>query len=491
MTRARRPLAAHVAAGPAGHRRQRRHERLRAGAGRRPGPGRCAVRRLRAPLARRPARRGRRRARVPGGPRRRPVRSTWPRRSCPRSSTSTPTGWAATCGARAAPTPSTPTTGCRAWPATGSSTSSRCRWCRPSTPWPGSRPRPATPSPTAGSTPRPRSSAAPTPSCASCAGRGRSQLVDALRRRPERIEIVPPGVDHAFFSPGDRAGRPRAPSGWATSPVLLFVGRIQPLKGARRRGRALAELSRIERPDAVLVVVGGRQRAQGGAELARVRDLVDEPRAGRPGALRRRRSPTTCCRPTTGPPTCASCRAAPSPSAWSPSRPRPAAPRGRRRRRWAAHPRRRTGAPASSSTAATRPTTPPHVAERPRRSRRSPPRWAGPRPSGPAATPGRPPRPACAGSTPTSPPGPRSLLLSARPPDAGRRDRRPTTLDALEARIDAWLRRAGRRQPRGGRRRAGRAGGAALVRAGAGRAEGHLHDLVHAAASGRCTTRPT
>ena len=59
----------------------------------------------------------------------------------------------------------------------------------------------------------------------------------------ERIEIVPPGVDHAFFSPGDRDGA-RAALGWSSPgrisevggrladkhPVLLFVGRIQPLK---------------------------------------------------------------------------------------------------------------------------------------------------------------------------------------------------------------------------------------------------------------------
>ena len=28
---------------------------------------------------------------------------------------------------------------------------------------------------------------------------------------PSRIELVPPGVDHAFFSPGDRAGARTAP----------------------------------------------------------------------------------------------------------------------------------------------------------------------------------------------------------------------------------------------------------------------------------------
>jgi D-inositol-3-phosphate glycosyltransferase len=102
----------------------------------------------------------------------------------------------------------------------------------------------------------------------------------------ERIEIVPPGVDHAFFSPGDRNGA-RAALGWASSgrissvggrradrhPVLLFVGRIQPLKGLEVAVAALAEL---DHPTAELVVVGGPSGAEGPAELARVQSLVQE-----------------------------------------------------------------------------------------------------------------------------------------------------------------------------------------------------------------------
>jgi D-inositol-3-phosphate glycosyltransferase len=102
---------------------------------------------------------------------------------------------------------------------------------------------------------------------------------------PERIEVVPPGVDHAFFSPGDRDGA-RAALGWcepgrisvdggrraSQGPILLFVGRIQPLKGLDVAVAALAEL---DRPDAQLVVVGGPSGIEGPGELARVRDLID------------------------------------------------------------------------------------------------------------------------------------------------------------------------------------------------------------------------
>ena len=100
-----------------------------------------------------------------------------------------------------------------------------------------------------------------------------AQLVELYGARPDRIEIVPPGVDHAFFSPGDRAGA-RAALGLGAHPVLLFVGRIQPLKGVGVAIEALAELSRTH-PDAVLVVVGGPSGADGDAEFADAKALVD------------------------------------------------------------------------------------------------------------------------------------------------------------------------------------------------------------------------
>jgi D-inositol-3-phosphate glycosyltransferase len=98
------------------------------------------------------------------------------------------------------------------------------------------------------------------------------QLVELYGADPARIEVVPPGVDHAFFSPGSRRGA-RAALGLGDHPVLLFVGRIQPLKGLTVAIEALARLDR--HPDAVLVVVGGPSGAQGEAELAAAHDLVD------------------------------------------------------------------------------------------------------------------------------------------------------------------------------------------------------------------------
>ena len=88
-----------------------------------------------------------------------------------------------------------------------------------------------------------------------------------------RIELVPPGVDHAFFSPGDPRGARAALRLPLDVPVLLFVGRIQPLKGL---DVAVAALARLQRTDAELLVVGGPSGIDGTAELDRVQKLASE-----------------------------------------------------------------------------------------------------------------------------------------------------------------------------------------------------------------------
>ena len=97
------------------------------------------------------------------------------------------------------------------------------------------------------------------------------QLVQFYGAPAERIELVPPGVDHAFFSPGDRRGA-RTALGLDDRPTLLFVGRIQPLKGLAIAVQALAELRAT---DARLVVVGGPSGSDGPDEMARVDALID------------------------------------------------------------------------------------------------------------------------------------------------------------------------------------------------------------------------
>ena len=72
----------------------------------------------------------------------------------------------------------------------------------------------------------------------------------------------------AFAVHKERAG---AALGLGDHPVLLFVGRIQPLKGVDVAVRTLAA---VAHPDAVLVVVGGASGADGHREVERVRELA-------------------------------------------------------------------------------------------------------------------------------------------------------------------------------------------------------------------------
>jgi D-inositol-3-phosphate glycosyltransferase len=102
-----------------------------------------------------------------------------------------------------------------------------------------------------------------------------AQISDLYGADPSRIRIVAPGVDHAFFGPGDRRQARRALGLAGEGPLLLFVGRIQPLKGVAVAVRALSALT-PDHPDARLVVVGGPSGPQGGVEVARTEALVDE-----------------------------------------------------------------------------------------------------------------------------------------------------------------------------------------------------------------------
>jgi D-inositol-3-phosphate glycosyltransferase len=103
-------------------------------------------------------------------------------------------------------------------------------------------------------------------------GDEREQLETLYRAVGERVEIVPPGVDHSVFFPAD-AGVAKRRLGLEGRRTLLFAGRIQPLKGVGMAVRCLAEL---DDPDATLMVVGGPSGADGDEELARVQALAHE-----------------------------------------------------------------------------------------------------------------------------------------------------------------------------------------------------------------------
>jgi D-inositol-3-phosphate glycosyltransferase len=101
------------------------------------------------------------------------------------------------------------------------------------------------------------------------------QLVELYGAEAERIVIVPPGVDHAFFGPGDQAQARRAVGLPIGDPVVLFAGRIQPLKGLTVAVEALAELRSGGLSRASMVVIGGPSGPHGIEELARVGRIIE------------------------------------------------------------------------------------------------------------------------------------------------------------------------------------------------------------------------
>ena len=107
--------------------------------------------------------------------------------------------------------------------------------------------------------------------CVSCSEEER-QFIELYGTPPGSLEIVAPGVEHAFFAPGDKRGARHALQ-LGDEPVLLFVGRIQPLKGLDVAIRALAM---VPRRDARLLVVGGASGTEGLDELYRMHLLIDE-----------------------------------------------------------------------------------------------------------------------------------------------------------------------------------------------------------------------
>jgi D-inositol-3-phosphate glycosyltransferase len=101
-----------------------------------------------------------------------------------------------------------------------------------------------------------------------------TQLAELYDGDPDRIRVVAPGVDHAFFAPGHRPQARRALGLPGDEPVLLFVGRIQPLKGGDVAVRTLDALR--DHPRARLVVVGGPSGPRGEDHYASMQKLADQ-----------------------------------------------------------------------------------------------------------------------------------------------------------------------------------------------------------------------
>ena len=98
----------------------------------------------------------------------------------------------------------------------------------------------------------------------------RDCLVDLYGAAPDSVTVVPGGVDLDRFRPGDRAAA-RARLGLGAGPFLLFVGRLEPLKGVDILLRAAA-VADVDEPLRVLIA-GGDERSS--EERRRLEALAD------------------------------------------------------------------------------------------------------------------------------------------------------------------------------------------------------------------------
>ena len=104
------------------------------------------------------------------------------------------------------------------------------------------------------------------------------QLVSLYGADPHRVDVVHPGVDLDVFSPGDKI-RARATFGLGPDKtVLLFVGRIQPLKAPDILVRAAADMVRADPylRDRLVIVICGGPSGSGLDQPTALTDLVAE-----------------------------------------------------------------------------------------------------------------------------------------------------------------------------------------------------------------------
>jgi D-inositol-3-phosphate glycosyltransferase len=100
-------------------------------------------------------------------------------------------------------------------------------------------------------------------------------LLEHYGADPTRLCMNPPGISHELFYPGNNEAA-RARLGFAEGPLVLFVGRIQPLKGVDVALEAVA-LARRDLPDLRMVIVGGPSGIEGHIEAERLRRRAAEP----------------------------------------------------------------------------------------------------------------------------------------------------------------------------------------------------------------------
>ncbi len=99
----------------------------------------------------------------------------------------------------------------------------------------------------------------------------KEELIQRYGASPERISVVPCGVNMELFQPvGKEAARQEL--GFGDDRIILFVGRIEPIKGIEQLLKAVPRLQ--NRRNTRLVIIGGGERNQ--KEMERLKRLSYE-----------------------------------------------------------------------------------------------------------------------------------------------------------------------------------------------------------------------
>ena len=99
----------------------------------------------------------------------------------------------------------------------------------------------------------------------------KKELTQHYGASPQSISVVPCGVNLELFQPMDKA-LARQQLGFTDDKLILFVGRIDPLKGIEQLLKAMPYLQNGQRPR--LVIVGGDENSQ--QELEKLEELSRE-----------------------------------------------------------------------------------------------------------------------------------------------------------------------------------------------------------------------
>jgi D-inositol-3-phosphate glycosyltransferase len=101
------------------------------------------------------------------------------------------------------------------------------------------------------------------------------ELIDGYGADPQRVYVVPPGVDLATFQPMDRLIA-RRKIGHGSDRLLLFVGRLERLKGVEVAIRALGLLRDRQHDDVRLLILGEDSHEGEESEKERLKAIASE-----------------------------------------------------------------------------------------------------------------------------------------------------------------------------------------------------------------------